>query len=494
MFRQSKRITSGRKNFDNYSAKDKNLYVQDGDLLSSVYSQRLNLYDIPPLNEITLEEFETWAIDRLKILIEIESCQLRGRNFKEISAHLKPILAKLLPLTSNSKDSSLLISERKKDHYSHFILRLAFCRSEELRARFVKAETILFKIRYDLLSIQEQKNFVKSIDLPWQFIDNDEKLKFEKQLYDSCYNLIKLNLGASNSNEEIIKKTFENEIFLKVPFKYVLNLVSSRSVFINDGYCYVPQFLQLNLITSEFSQKLDEKLILTMKTIPRLDEDDRLLPVLNNLSNGYVLDEFLTQKGSGSLNRDSDELNASNLNQVSEFMPLCMQNLMYGLKKHNHLKYNGRQQLGRFIKELGLPLNEALLFWKNSLKGLNFEKDYAYNIKHTYGAVGGRIKYRGMNCTNIMNQPKPHSSEYHGCFYKENSIDDIFAKLKMMQMTDEQINQITDSVREGKYQIACTMVLESKCGGKTMPIVTHPNFYFEEAYKYSKDVSANKES
>lgn len=30
------------------------------------YPHRLNLYDTPPTAEITLEEFEQWAIDRLK--------------------------------------------------------------------------------------------------------------------------------------------------------------------------------------------------------------------------------------------------------------------------------------------------------------------------------------------------------------------------------------------------------------------------------------------
>lgn len=30
------------------------------------YPHRLSLYDVPPTAEISLEEFETWAIDRLR--------------------------------------------------------------------------------------------------------------------------------------------------------------------------------------------------------------------------------------------------------------------------------------------------------------------------------------------------------------------------------------------------------------------------------------------
>ena len=33
------------------------------------YPHRLNLYDIPPTTEITLEQFEQWAIDRLRSIV-----------------------------------------------------------------------------------------------------------------------------------------------------------------------------------------------------------------------------------------------------------------------------------------------------------------------------------------------------------------------------------------------------------------------------------------
>lgn len=59
--------------------------------------------------------------------------------------------------------SSTLDAERKKDHVSHYVLRLAFCRSEELRRRFVKAETTLFRIRFDDASTGERNAFLQSL-------------------------------------------------------------------------------------------------------------------------------------------------------------------------------------------------------------------------------------------------------------------------------------------------------------------------------------------
>ena len=152
------------------------------------YPHRLNFYSIPPEKEITLEEFELWAIDRLygtpwqptqfyglwvlthreTVLGEIESSLYRNKSQKDMEVSLKPLFEKYMPLNSNTAHGARgaqVDYERQKDHYSHFILRLAFCRSywpgfrrqarnrkanvsalrEELRRRFIRSETVLFR-------------------------------------------------------------------------------------------------------------------------------------------------------------------------------------------------------------------------------------------------------------------------------------------------------------------------------------------------------------
>jgi len=110
------------------------------------YPHRLNFYTVPPRNEITLEEFELWAIDRLYgmlhleigfeltviVLGEIESSLYRNKTQKDMEVTLKQLFEKFMPLNSNTAHAGRgvqLDEERRKDHYSHFILRLAFCRS-----------------------------------------------------------------------------------------------------------------------------------------------------------------------------------------------------------------------------------------------------------------------------------------------------------------------------------------------------------------------------
>lgn len=139
---------------------------------STKYPHRLNLYERPPLDELTLEQFEVWAIDRLRralsppllptcsrprqsrrrragvppfalyraaqlthphahaVLADIESAQARNRPFKDVRDLVEKRAAGHLPLHAETSARTIdLDLERKKDLYSHFILRLAFCRS-----------------------------------------------------------------------------------------------------------------------------------------------------------------------------------------------------------------------------------------------------------------------------------------------------------------------------------------------------------------------------
>ena len=86
-------------------------------------------YDRPPTEDITLEEFETCAIDRLYILSEIESCYARNRPFEELKKITKSQCEKHVPLDHNSASTKPRDDQRRKDITGHFVLRLAFCRS-----------------------------------------------------------------------------------------------------------------------------------------------------------------------------------------------------------------------------------------------------------------------------------------------------------------------------------------------------------------------------
>lgn len=501
MFRQTKRRTAGRRNFEDVAS-----YASSA---SSAYPSRLCFYDTPPLEEITLEEFELWAIDRLKILIEIESCLARSKSLKEIEAIVKPLLLKFLPLspTLSLGLDAKAIAERKKDYYSHYILRLVFCRTEELRKKLVKNETTLFKIRYNMLQPGEQREFValNSEKLQWEYITNEEKLEKAGELYAASGASIRNVLSVENAGDATFNLTAEQlkahikqtENFIKLPFEKVPHLVSLKQVYLSKGYAYIPSTLQVSLLSVVFSELLSSALIKTFQAIPRLEEDDRLLPLLNNLSRNFANIQY---ENFGDAN--ASDINAMSIStpQIFKHYPMCALYLQQNMKANSHLKYDGRQQLGLFLKGIGLNVDEALKFWsheftKSSKMNMDtFNKEYKYNIRHIYGLEGGRINYKPYDCATILLRKKPQKGEYHGCPYRDLPMDLVLSRLGEMGIKDQHdINGIIEDINKHDYTVACTRVFEMTHKLQLDPSkpenlhITHPNLYFDRSRQLERN-------
>lgn len=158
---------------------------------------------------------------------------------------MKSILDKYMPMRAGTSKSQYLQEERKKDHYSHFILRLAFAATEDLRRRFSRLETMLFQLRFKDDDFIERQDFVKSLNLEWDEVQEAEKRELKDRLLAAA--------GGSTKNQD------EQEWF-KVDWERVLVLVEQRRVFVKRGKAYVPQREQMSLVVAEFTKKLDEAL------------------------------------------------------------------------------------------------------------------------------------------------------------------------------------------------------------------------------------------
>lgn len=486
MFRHAKRRTAGRKNFEGSVHSG----AQEDTYLSNAYNKsRLSFYTLPPIGEITLQEFETWAIDRIKILNEIESCIARNKSYKETESIVWPLIQSTLPLTSTNVEKAQ--KEKQKDYYSHFILRLCFSRSKELRDRFVKNEIILFKIRFNQLTITEQQQFVKNLNLPWEYISEEEKQSMSAELFNSIAPSLGFQLNVNEATEK--KKYFQAEEFIKIPFEFVSDLISQRLVYLHKGNAYVPRFQQLQLLTNEFSQTLSTSLIQTSHAFPSLDEDDRILPILTHLSAGSALNFSQDQYGSNENNSDINATTIDSKEIVSQF-PLCGSQLMQSLKINHHLKYTARQQFQLFLKGAGLDLENALQFWAQeftkSMGHDKFNKEYKYNIRHAYGMEGARIDYKPWDCRTILSKPRPAKGEYHGCPYRDLAPDTLSIKLKDMGLKDSEISHVVEISQKGEYTSACSKVLEVKTNGEIQEHVTHPNLFFDRMRQYTKKQKA----
>lgn len=168
---------------------------------------------------------------------------------------------------------------------------------------------------------------------------------------------------------------------------------------------------------------------------------------------------------------------------------------------------------------LGLPIEEAVAFWRKSLSTVTddrFNKEHKYNIRHSYGLEGKRANYPARRCardiyhakiiTNkfysscqqILLSDQPGASDCHGCPYRHFSHDNLQTALLSAYhdtLTAADLPEIMHTVKAGHPHVACTRVFEithtgfgvkkgeGVGGGES---VTHPNQYAARSRELEK--------
>ena len=88
---------------------------------------------------------------------------------------------------------------------------------------------------------------------------------------------------------------------------------------------------------------------MTARALPRLDEDTRLLPILENLSKGFIAGVSSEMYDPSS--HKSGEVTADMVDDIAEkHFPMCMRTLHEKLRRDQHLKHYGRLHYGLFLK------------------------------------------------------------------------------------------------------------------------------------------------
>lgn len=92
---------------------------------------------------------------------------------------------------------------------------------------------------------------------------------------------------------------------------------------------------------------------MTARSLPRLDEDTRIIPILDNLSQGFLAGVPSEWAGSNA-DSSTDDIKAEMVDELAKkHFPMCMRSLHENLRKDHHLKHFGRLQYGLFLKVLG---------------------------------------------------------------------------------------------------------------------------------------------
>lgn len=113
----------------------------ESDDLEIIYPHNVMMYNLPPTQDITLQTFEEYAIERVNLLRIFE--QATSKNLRVMSEEWKTEIKEemkqagmksyLRLLAGHSSTNETDLEARRRDYISHFILRLAYCRSVDLR-------------------------------------------------------------------------------------------------------------------------------------------------------------------------------------------------------------------------------------------------------------------------------------------------------------------------------------------------------------------------
>lgn len=254
------------------------------------YPTRLQLYKTPPVQSIGLQEFQELALQRLKLLQEIDRIRQRSAHEAEgrdsYQSKMSNATKSHMPL-SVVDDRGLQtkhVEERRRDHISHYILRLAYCRTEDMRRWFLSQETELLRYRFRNMNSDDINDFFghykddfsfERVIIP-QVEFADEKIS---QLSSEVYGFYGVP-APSDDGKPVPHSCY------KVPFTAALDLIQSRQVVVKEGCVYVPDTkneMIVSLVCNKFRARVSEELVKTLHHLSVVDDDERIAPLLKSL-------------------------------------------------------------------------------------------------------------------------------------------------------------------------------------------------------------------
>nr|XP_019590167.1 PREDICTED: DNA primase large subunit [Rhinolophus sinicus] len=140
-----------------------------GDQRNTCYPHSLQFYLQPPSENISLMEFENLAIDRVKLLKAVENLGVSYvKGTEQYQNKLEAELRRVkFSFRENLEDE---YEPRRRDHISHFIVRLAYCQSEDLRRWFIQQEMDLLRFRFSILPKDKIQDFLRDSHLQFEAV------------------------------------------------------------------------------------------------------------------------------------------------------------------------------------------------------------------------------------------------------------------------------------------------------------------------------------
>jgi len=415
-----------------------------------------------------------------------------------------------------------------KDLLSHYALRLAYCRTDELRRWLLLHESELFRARFRALLPDERSAFVAGVGsspssssspssrarLPVRPLSAAE-FEAHRPRLAAVAEANAFGAEARRFAADVAAGAARSADFFAAPFEEVPDLVAGRRCLLVAGEAIVSKHDAGSIVSSAFRAGLSAGLAAAARAWGAssgaagggassscggggrkeggvaASEADRLAPVVESLSQRYLgLDWSASEAAKNAGDGIATAADVRKLD-AARSLPLCMSSMLAGLDRDRHLKHKGRLQLGLFLKGAGLPLEEAMRFWRDgfgNLAGDDFDKRYAYGVRFNYGKEGKRADYTPYSCVKIVTTPVD-SGDCAGCPFKTQAPDALAALLRSrLGLGAGAAAAAAARAGRGHYQLACASAWEAVHGGKELDSgVNHPNQYFDAARRAARE-------
>lgn len=428
----------------------------------SAFGSLLSMYALPPTGEVTIPQFEEYAIHRLHVLREVEKMRASGMDREAFRGRVLEVCRKYG------------LNDREKDNTSHFVVRLAYCGSEDLRQWLRQQECRLFQARFEESGSDEVQAFFAENGLQYRpFRAKEPELRAALQRMATA-------TGSSAARSADVD-------YFRVPFEEAIDLVGHRRVLLRDGFAFVPREQLVSIVVNKFRAHVGRELATTYRWTQNTVLDGRVRPLVRSLSKRHTGPAFRPSR------LTSGQVTPDQIPALAErSFPMCMSRMQAHLKKEAHLRHEGRRTYGLFLKGIGLSLDDAVKFWRDSfarkVAGEQFTRQYVYNIRHMYGKEGRRKDYTPMNCMNIIHNQENGSSEVHSCPFKVSSEARLRADLLKRGVPPKELERIVELKNQHHYQMACVAVFKATHPkNPAHDMGNHPNEYFEASVAHFRE-------
>lgn len=386
----------------------------------------ISFYDKLNINmpgKIPYETFKSYLMDRIRLLRKVES----------------------------GTEDIFTMDSLYQDLISHFTLRLIVIQSHITLQWFLAMEIKLFKYRINQMNMYEFNHFynTKFITKFNNLIESDviaDNIKKEKQIQKvSKFGQYDPDFDTSQVNYEFIH------------FSKCSHTMSKRKIKLSQGYLPLTLETQKDFVITEFSNFIEREMY---KLSNHNIKDERLIRLHNDL--------FINYKNNS--NKETNNISIKNIYQ--ENFPLCMKLLIEKLEREKHLKYNDRNQLSLFLKDLGVPIEDTINYMQSHLYQMK-NKELVYNIRHNYGLEGKKANYSCFSCQKIISLSSELNST--GCPFVNNiSLAEQFVNI---ESTDPLSNC-------NKYFVA---QLQNKNISSNNLLIRSPAEFYKALCKFKKD-------